>query len=49
MVWGPAGVLKDRNARIYLAGVLVSGFGSRWSWPGACWSVWGCPGLSSAP
>lgn len=27
MVWGPAGVLKDRNARIYLAGVLVSGFG----------------------
>ncbi|MFD6426645.1 MFS transporter [Streptomyces sp. NPDC060198] len=27
MDWGPAGVLKDRNARIYLAGVLVSGFG----------------------
>ncbi|MCX5401240.1 MFS transporter [Streptomyces sp. NBC_00102] len=27
MAWGPAGVLKHRNARIYLAGVLVSGFG----------------------
>ncbi|WP_328718020.1 MFS transporter [Streptomyces sp. NBC_00247] len=27
MAWGPAGVLRDRNARIYLAGVLVSGFG----------------------
>ncbi|HZG04882.1 MAG TPA: MFS transporter [Streptomyces sp.] len=28
MAWGGAGVLRDRDAALYLSGVLVSGFGS---------------------